>query len=65
MPLSSFSKLAKEQLITVRAEVFHICGIKRIHSEVKGQLLKQEVVIRDPTSLAKLTLWEDYVNCLE
>lgn len=65
MPLSSLSKLAKEQLITVRAQVFHTGGVKRINSEMKGKLSKQKVVIRDTTSSAKLTLWEDYVNCLE
>ncbi|CAB4040390.1 Hypothetical predicted protein [Paramuricea clavata] len=30
-----------------------------------GILHKQEFVIRDPTSSAKLTLWEKYLGCLE
>ena len=64
MPLSSLPKLAKEQLIAVKAQVFQISGVKRINSDIKGTLHKQEVVIRDPTSSAKLTLWENYVGCL-
>ena len=65
MPLSAIPKLAKEQLISVKAHVYHICGVKHINSEAKGKLMKQEVIIRDTTSSTKLTLWEDYVNCLE
>ena len=64
MPLSSLPKLAKEQFIAVKAQVFQISGVKRINSDIKGTLHKQEVVIRDPTSSAKLTLWENYVGCL-
>jgi hypothetical protein len=60
MPLSSLPKVAKEQLIAVKAEVFQISSVKRINSDVNGTLHKQEVVIRDPTLSAKLygnTMW--------
>ena len=60
MPLSSLPKVAKEQLIAVKAEVFQISSVKRINSDVNGTLHKQEVVIRDPTLSAKLALWEYY-----
>ena len=62
--MPSLPKLAKEQLITVKALVFQISGVKRINSDIKGTLHKHEVVIRDPTSSAKLSLWENYVGCL-
>ncbi|CAB3982592.1 Hypothetical predicted protein [Paramuricea clavata] len=65
MPLSSLPKVAKEQLIAVKAEVFQISSVKRINSDVNCTLHKQEVVVRDPTSSAKLALWEYYVGCLE
>ena len=56
MPLSSLPKLAKEQLVAVKAEVVQIRGIKRISSTMKGKLSKQEVVLRDTTALAKVIL---------
>lgn len=65
MPISSIPKLAREQLVSIKGQVVEISGIKRINTTFKGELRKQDVIVRDPTSSVKVTLWEDYVDCVE
>ena len=63
--ISSLSKIAKEQLVTVKAEVAQISGVKSLLKHDNTQLRKQELVIRDTASSIQLVLWNDYVESLE
>ena len=63
--LSSLNKLAAEQLVTVKAEVVQISGIKTIYSASHGKLKKQEVLIRDTTGCTKMVLWQEHVDTLQ
>lgn len=61
----SLSEVAAEQLITVKAEVSQISGVKTVRILHRGVLKKQEVLIRDTTSSIKVVLWEANVEILE
>ena len=65
VPISSLAQVAAEQLVTVKAEVTHVSGVKKIPTLRHGVLSKQEVTIRDPTSSIKVILWESWVNSLQ
>jgi len=63
--ISSLAQVAAEQLVTVKAQVSHVSGVKKIPTSRQGVLHKQEVIIRDPTGSIKVVLWESYVNSLD
>ena len=52
----SCNKLAAEQLITLKAEVAEISGVKKVHTQYQGTLMKQEVVLRDTSGFIKAVL---------
>ncbi|CAB4011402.1 Hypothetical predicted protein [Paramuricea clavata] len=64
IPISSIANLAVEQLVSVKAEVAHLSGVKILQTQHQGTLKKQEVIIRDTTSSIKLTLWGNNVDTL-
>ena len=63
--ISSMEKLAAEQLISVKAQVGRLSGIKMVQTQHQGSLKKQEAIIRDTTGYIKVVLWENNVNTLE
>jgi uncharacterized CHY-type Zn-finger protein len=65
MSISSVSKLAKEQLVSIKAEVVQVSSVKKISTSFKGELRKQDVIVRDSTSSIKIVMWEDNVDCVE
>ena len=62
---TSLNSLAGEQLISIKAEVAQVFGVKTIHTLHQGILKRQEVLIRDTTSTTTLILWESYVDTLD
>ena len=62
--ISACNDLANEQLISLKAQVVQITGVKKIHTQHQGILKKQEVVLRDTTSCIKAVLWGCYVDTL-
>ena len=65
VPISSIVNLAVEQLVSVKAQVAHLSGVKIVQTQHQGTLKKQEVIIRDTTGCIKFTLWGDNVDTLE
>lgn len=63
--IASLTEVAAEQVISVKAEVSEISGVKIVHTQHQGTLKKQEVLIRDTTSSIKVILWETNVEKLE
>ena len=55
--ISSLNDLAGEQLVTIKAEVAQISGVKRIETQDQGRLNRQEVILRDVTVSIKAILW--------
>lgn len=64
-PISSIQNLAVEQLVSVKAQVARLSGVKVRQTQHQGTLKMQEAIVRDPTGFIKLTLWEDNVDTLE
>ena len=54
--ISSLAQVAAEQLVTVKAEVTHVSGIKKTPTLRQRVLSKLEGTIRDPTSSVKVIL---------
>ena len=52
-------------LVTVKAEVMHVSGVKKTPTLCQRVLSKQEVTIPDPTSSVKVILWGSWVNSLQ
>jgi hypothetical protein len=65
VPISSIQNLAKEQLVSVKAHVARLSGVKVRQTQHQGMLKMQEAIIRDTTGFIKLTLWEDNVDTLK
>ena len=63
--ISSLNDLAGEQLVTIKAEVAQISGVKRIETQDQGRLNRQEVILRDVTGSIKAILWESSVDTLK
>ena len=63
--ISSLNDLAGEQLVTLKAQVAQISGVKRIETQHQGRLNKQEVILRDVTGSIKAILWESSVDTLK
>ena len=61
----SCNELAAEQLVTLKAEVAEISGVKKVHTQYQGTLMKQEVVLRDTSGFIKAVLWDSHVNTLK
>lgn len=62
--ISCCNDLASEQLVTLKAEVAQISGVKKIQTQHQGTLTKQEVILRDPTDFIKAVLWDSNVDTL-
>ena len=63
--ISSLNDLAGEQLVTLKAQVAQISGVKRIETQHQGRLNKQEVILRDVTGSIKAILWQSRVDTLK
>jgi hypothetical protein len=66
--ISSITKLAPEQLISVKAQVVSVSAVKKItlpQSNDTTKLSKQELVIRDTTASIRVVLWGKYVNAVQ
>ncbi|CAB3997651.1 Hypothetical predicted protein, partial [Paramuricea clavata] len=63
--IASLNEVAPEQLISVKAEIAEVSGVKIVNTQHQGMLKKQEVLVRDTTSPMKVVLWEDNVEQLE
>ena len=65
--LLSLNQVSSEQLVTLKAKVAKISGCKKITTSKNpnSQLVKQELVIVDPTASVKVILWEQFVDCLK
>ena len=63
--ISSLNDLAGEQLVTIKAEVAQISGVKRIETQDQGRLNRQEVILRDVTGSIKAILWQSRVDTLK
>ena len=62
--IASLNEVAPEQLISVKAEIAEVSGVKIVNTQHQGTLKKQEVLVRDTTSSMKVVLWEDNVEQL-
>ena len=62
--IASLNEAAPEQLVSVKAEIAEVSGVKTVKTQHRGTLKKQEVLIRDATSSMKVVLWEDNVDQL-
>ena len=56
-PISSLSDVAPNQLITIKANLFQLSGIKTIIMDDSKQLTKQRGIIVDQTCHMKIVLW--------
>ena len=65
MPISSIANLDLEQLVSVKAQVAHLSGVKIVHTQHQGTLKKQDVIIRDTTGSIKLTLRGSNVDTID
>ena len=63
--IASLNEVAPEQLVSVKAEIPEVSGVKSVKTQYQGTLRKQEVLIRDTTSSMKVVLWEDNVDQLQ
>ena len=63
--IASLNEVAPEQLVSVKAEIAEVSGVKTVKTQHQGTLKKQEVLIRDATSSMKVVLWEDNVDQLQ
>ena len=62
--ISSVPNLASEQLISLKAKVLKISGVKFLSTRF-GTLNKQDIITADTTAQIKLVLWSDQVNSLQ
>jgi hypothetical protein len=65
--LLSLNQVSSEQLVTLKAKVMKISGSKKITTSrnPNSPLVKQELVIVDPTVSVKVILWEQFVDTLK
>ena len=65
--LLSLNQVSSEQLVTLKAKVAKISGSKKLTTarNPNSQLVKQELVIADPTASVKVILWEQFVDSLK
>ena len=61
----SCSELASEQMDTLKAEVAQVSGVKKVHTQYQGTLMKQEVILRDTSSFIKAVLWDSHIDTLK
>ena len=62
IPLSQISKIATEQLVTVKAKVMQLSRAKAQQSASRGTLKKQEGMIADTNGSTKITFWENFTD---
>ncbi len=62
--ISAIQQLALEQLLSIKAHVLDVSPLKHINSQKKGNFIKQEVLVGDPTTTIKVVLWQDNINTL-
>ena len=58
VPLGNLNNIAAEQLITVKAKIINLSGVKVVPL-ANVTLRKREIDISDPTGTSKLFLWEE------
>ena len=63
--ISAIQQLALEQLLSIKAHVLDVSPLKHINSQKKGNFIKQEVLVGDPTTTIKVVLWQDNINTLK
>ena len=65
--LLALNQVSSEQLVTLKGKVAKVTGLKKITTSrnPNSQLMKQELVIVDPTASVKVILWEQFVDCLK
>ena len=63
--ISSLSDVAPNQLVTIKANLFQLSGIKTIIMDDSKQLTKQEGIIVDHTGHMNIVLWAEYTGQLE
>ena len=63
LDINSLNKVAPEQLVSFKAKVVNISGTKQFQT-LKGQFVKQEGFLFDPTGSIRIVLWGDYVGQL-
>lgn len=59
---TTLQKIVAEQLVSLKAQVVQLSGVKILHTQHNGTLKKQEALVRDAASSTKIDLWENYVN---
>ena len=64
LTLDSLSSTVPEQLVTVKANVDHISGVKTIKMENKT-LKKSSATLVDPTGSITGVFWEEWASCLQ
>ena len=62
--INSLNKVAPGQLVSFKAKVVNISGTKQFQTQ-KGQFIKQEAFLFDPTGSIRIILWGDYVGQLQ
>ena len=63
--IANLRQVAPEQLVSLKVEVAYVDSVKKITTQYGSFLMKQELIVRDPTGSVKLILWEDNVETLE
>ena len=65
--LLALNQVSSEQLVTSKAKAAKVTGLKKTTTSrnPNSQLMKQELVIVDPTASVKVILWEQFVDCLK
>ena len=63
--LLSLNQVSSEQLVTLKVKVAKVTGLKKITTlrNPNSQLMKQELVVVDPTASVKVIPWEQFVDC--
>ena len=63
--IATLSKITLGQIVTIKAKVADIAGVKIQIVNDKSEVNKQQTIIHDPSGSIKLTLWGKYTDKLE
>ena len=64
LDIISLTNVAPEQLVSFKAKVVNLGGVKHFETQ-KGTFTKQEGFLIDPTGSTRIVLWGDYVGQLQ
>ena len=65
VPIATLSKITLGQVVTIKAKVADISGVKIQIMDDKSKVNRQQTIIHDSSGSIKLTLWGKYTDTLE